>query len=136
MSFNPQPLDWAEKRAAPRKQFTARGWFVLPDGRKLAVKTSDASTMGMGIEHDEVLQSGMTATLVLGVIDPSTGTPVMFQATAEVRHTLLGNKGQWRSGLQFVRVEDAQKRLLEALLRPKLSVFDSSKAPLRHPGGR
>lgn len=122
--MTPAPINWSEKRAAPRKQFSARGLLRMPDGRSIELRTFDASALGVGIEHDDVLPSGTKGVIALGLLNAQ-GMPVVFQAEAEVRHTLLSG-GRWRSGVQFTNVSAANRQLLDRVLRARLSLVEGS----------
>jgi hypothetical protein len=111
-----------ERRATARKQLCVKGIFKLPNGRSVAVRTVDASTMGVGIEHEEPLPIGAQGVLALALLDIN-GAPTVVQATTVVRHSHM-KSGGWATGAAFAIISEKDKAVLERVLRNRLALVD------------
>jgi hypothetical protein len=110
-----------ERRAAIRRQLTAKGLIKFGAGASIAIRTFDASMHGVGVRHTEPFPNiGMRGRIIFGTAEGGTSTTV--QAEVEVRHSVVA-QGEYRTGLLFTSLSPENHTVLEGLLKDRPALF-------------
>ncbi len=129
---NPESMPPAERRAAIRRQFSAKGWFLNAGGKAVDIRTFDASSLGFGIIHSEPLSP--VGQLRLAWLDAN--GPTSVDAEVHVRNTVIARGGELRSGVLIATMSAQHRNILEAHLAGRPSRPDSTSAAAMLPKRR
>ncbi|HJV74851.1 MAG TPA: PilZ domain-containing protein [Noviherbaspirillum sp.] len=104
----------SETRSAPRKALRAHARVVLPGAAPLRAKTIDVSMGGVSIIVAEQIPVGQKCTVAFEA--PFNGTMVRVVAVARIVYSILKGTDGYRTGMQFVEIDEANNRALAGLM--------------------
>ncbi len=108
-----QPDVKQERRSGPRLRLRTNAFLLLPDGRRLEVRTLDISGGGMGIVADVDLRSGSLFGLSLSLPLRPRGQ-AQFEVRVQVVNCVFdGTERGFRIGLEFLALGDEPRKVLE-----------------------
>ena len=111
-----------QRRKTPRHSIAARGHLTLPGRAPFAVKTTDLSRGGAGLEHDEpAAGEGTKGSLTLSYLMGS--ELVRLEFLVEIRYTRMARM-MMHTGVAFVNVPASMQRQLNRLLETRPVLVD------------
>jgi c-di-GMP-binding flagellar brake protein YcgR len=107
-------MNQPETRSAARKMLRCAAVIMLPGGAALRGRTSDISIGGVSLIVTDQLPADQICKLVLDTV--LNGRTVRFTVDSKVVYSILSGTDGYRTGVQFLSMDAANKKLLEELL--------------------
>ena len=104
----------AEPRSFPRKILRCPALVVLPGASPKRARTLDISLGGLSLMIGEQLRPGQECTV--GFEAPLNGKTVRVMGSAKVVYSILSGNDGFRVGLQFVKLDAANSKLVAELM--------------------
>jgi len=104
----------AEPRSFPRKILRCPAIVVFPGATPMRARMLDLSLGGLSLLIGEQLQPGQECTV--GFEAPLNGKPVRVMGQAKIVYSILSGNDGFRVGLQFVKLDAANSKLVAELM--------------------